>query len=250
MGIKSFFGLSYSLAKAHFKLRNEGSFFGMFWYFLNPLFTFLILLFVFSQNLGKNIQDYPLYLLLGVIMFNFFQTVTTDSVRVVRDYRGLIKSINFSRESLVGSFVLRTLFSHIFEIIIFSGFLIFLGGSLKYFLIYPMILLLMSIFSFGISLILSALTVYFVDMESIWMLFSRLLWFATPVFYSLNSFNLAKINLLNPMYYFIESARQTMIYQNLVFNWTFFGMFFYSIIFLVLGLFIFKKLKRRFTELL
>jgi ABC-type polysaccharide/polyol phosphate export permease len=87
-------------------------------------------------------------------------------------------------------------------------------------------------------------------MESIWMLFSRLLCFATPIFYSSNNFNLATLNLLNPMHYFIEFARQALIYQNLAFNWTFFGMFFYSALFMVLGLFIFSKLKRRFTELL
>lgn len=248
--MKSFFSLSWQLAKADFKLRNEGSYLGIFWYFLTPLLTFILLLIVFSHNLGKNISYYPLYLLLGVIMFNFFQTVTTDSVRVVRDYRGLIKSINFSREALVGAFVLRTLFSHLFEIAVFVLFLIFFEVSLKYFWIYLLVIGLLSIFSFGISLILSALAVYFVDVESIWALFLRLLLFATPIFYSSTEFNLKVINFFNPMYYFIESARQAIIYQKLIFNWTFFGMFFYSLIFLVFGLFIFKKLKKRFTELL
>jgi len=69
---KSYWNLSITLAKMEFKLRNEGSYLGLFWYFLNPLFTFILLNFIFSAKFGQDIAFYSLYLLLGIIMFNFF----------------------------------------------------------------------------------------------------------------------------------------------------------------------------------
>ncbi|MBD3260723.1 MAG: ABC transporter permease, partial [Candidatus Altiarchaeales archaeon] len=73
---KRLWGLSLSIAEAEFKLRNEGSYLGILWYLLEPLLMFILLLFVFSKSLGQDIPHYPLYLLVGIIVFNFFQKVT------------------------------------------------------------------------------------------------------------------------------------------------------------------------------
>src|SRR4030043_292518 len=105
-------GLSLSLAKFKFKLRNEGSYLGIIWYLLSPLFFFTLLFFIFNERIGSNIQNYPLYLLIGIIMFNFFQSVTSEAATIILTNRGLIKSIKFPRESLVLSNLLRALFSH------------------------------------------------------------------------------------------------------------------------------------------
>ena len=78
MRLKKFIELSFALAKAQFKLRNEGSYLGIFWYILNPIFIFSLLLLIFSTRVGQGIPHYPLYLLLGIIMFNFFQTATIE----------------------------------------------------------------------------------------------------------------------------------------------------------------------------
>src|SRR4030042_3140482 len=96
MKLRHFLDLSLEIAKSSFKLRNEGSYLGIFWYLLNPLLLFLLLLLVFSDRLGNSIPSYPLYLLLGIVIFNFFQQATTESTKIiVRDYGELIKSINF-----------------------------------------------------------------------------------------------------------------------------------------------------------
>ena len=178
--IKSILGLSLALAKAEFKERNEGSYLGIFWYLLNPLLLFILLLLVFSDRLGTHIPSYPLYLLLGIIIFNFFQRATIDSTKVIREHRWLIKSINFSRASLISAVALRTLFSHIFEIILFIVFVLLFKRSITGVIFYPLILAFFYIFIFGASLILSSLTIYFTDMEHIWTFASRLIWLGTP----------------------------------------------------------------------
>jgi len=249
--LKSVFGLSLSLAKAEFKLRNEGSYLGVFWYLLNPLLMFILLLVVFSNNLGKNIPDYPVYLLLGIVMFNFFQQVTISSIINIRDHRFIIKSIRFPREALVASNVLSTLFSHLFEIVIFIVIALFFGMSLNGFLFYPFILVFFCIFIYGFSLILASLYVYFIDLEYIWNFVSRLLFFATPIFYiAIEGTNAFYVNLFNPLFYFVTVTRDVIIYNEIPEFWMIATLITGSLAFLAVGLFIFSKLQIKFAEML
>jgi len=249
--IKNILGLSLSIAKAAFKLKNEGTWLGVLWYLLSPVLTFLLLLGIFTDRLGKEIPSYPLYLLLGVILFNYFQKITNESVKIIRDNSGIIKSINFPKESLIGSIVLKILFSHIFEIFILIIFLVFFGVSVKTLIFYPLILFFLSIFSFGAGLILASLGTYFFDLNNIWLFVSKLIWFATPIFYVIGEqTRLFYLNLFNPMYYFITVARDLIIYVKVPEMWMVLGMIFYSFIFLITGLLIFNKLKIKFAELI
>ena len=71
--LKSILGLSLQLAKARFKLRNEGSYLGIFWYLLEPFLLFVIILGIRSAFVGgSGGEDYPLYLIIGLVMINFF----------------------------------------------------------------------------------------------------------------------------------------------------------------------------------
>jgi lipopolysaccharide transport system permease protein len=250
--IKSLLELTLSLATAEFKLRNEGSYLGIFWYLLNPLFMFFLLLLVFSDRVGTNIPNYPIYLLLGIIMFNFFQRATFESTKAIVDNKGIIKSINFPREALISSVILKTFFSHIFEIILFLIFLLFfkiqIGGVL---FVYPIILIFFCIFIFGASLILSAIAIYFIDLENIWSFVSRLIWLGTPIFYAIGGQNrLFYVSLFNPMYYFITMARDAVIYTKMPQLWMITGAIAYSLLSLIIGLGIFKKLKVKFAEMI
>ncbi len=249
--LKSTWGLGIQLAKAGFKLRNEGSYLGIFWYLLNPLLLFGLLFLVFSDRLGAGIPEYALYLLLGVVMFNFFQNSTIESTRTIaKDYSGLIKSINFPRESLVFGVVLKNLFSHFFEIILFAIVLIAIVPAYNL-IFYPLILLIFCIFIYGSCLLLTALTVYFVDLENIWNFAVRLLWLGTPIFYAIGGqTRLFYANLLNPLYYFITITRESIIYGRMPALWLILGGLIYSLIFVLAGTIVFNKLKAKFAELI
>lgn len=249
--MKNVIGLSLSLAKGQFKERNEGSYLGILWYMLNPLFVFLVLLLVFSDRVGAGIPAYPLYLLLGIIIFNFFQAATFESTKVIKDNRGIVKSINFPRESLVGSIVLKTLFSHVIEIALLVVFLLFFRAPLIGILFYPLLLIFFYIFIYGVSLILSTLAVYFVDLEYIWAFVSRLLWLGTPIFYAIGGqTRLFYVSLFNPMYYFITVARDLVIYRRAPELWMVLGVIIYSLLSLSFGLLLFSKLKSKLAELI
>ncbi|MCX6760298.1 MAG: ABC transporter permease, partial [Candidatus Nealsonbacteria bacterium] len=83
--IRHILALSFVFAKVKFKLKNEGSYLGIFWYLLSPILTFLILFFIFSDRLGNDIYLYPIYLLLGIIIFNFFQYTTLEAARNIHE---------------------------------------------------------------------------------------------------------------------------------------------------------------------
>lgn len=242
--------LSLSIAKMKFKLRNEGSYLGIIWYLLNPLLFFSLLFLIFHDRVGNNIEFYPLYLLLGIIMFNFFQSATNESSKIVINNSGLIKSIKFPVESLIFSMIFRIIFSHLFEIIVFCIFLFIMDINIIGILFYPFILLVFSIFVCGLCLSLSALTVYIVDLSNLWGFLCGLLWFATPIFYSIGGqTRLFLFNLLNPMYYYITIARDIIIYNKIPELWLICGAVEYALISLIIGLIIFNKLKPKFAEM-
>jgi len=248
--IKNILGLGFVLAKTEFKLRNEGSYLGIFWYLLNPILTFGLLLLVFGDRLGNNIREYPLYLLMGVIMFNFFQSSTIESTRtIIKDNVGVIKSINFPRESLILSIVIKNFFSHFFEMVLFAILLAYFHISLVGILYYFFILFFFCLFIFGVSLTLSSSTVYLVDIENIWSFAVRLLWLGTPIFYAIaGQTKLLYLNLFNPMYYFLTAARDIVIYAKEPDFFIVSGMIFFTALSFVFGVFIFNILKTRFAE--
>jgi ABC-2 type transport system permease protein len=244
-----FISLSLALAKAEFKMRNEGSYLGVLWYLLNPILLFIVLLVVFSARFGNEIPSYPLYLIVGIVMYNFFQQTTTSAILNIDHGRHLIKSVKFPLESLVASGVIRNVFSHFFEIAVLVLFALFYGVSLIGFIYYIPLLFLFCIFIYGISLILAGFYVYFIDLEHIWGFFTRILFFVTPIFYNVESMTKTYyLNLLNPLFYFITAGREIIIYNRLPESWIIIVIFFGSFIFLFFGLIIFEKLKYKFAE--
>ncbi len=243
--------LSIAIAKAEIKAKNEGSYLGIFWYLLNPVLTLLLLWAIFFPRLGQHIHHYPLYLLLGIILFNFFQQATTEATRIIRRNARLVKSINFPLESLVGAVILKTLFSHLFEIILFIIVALFLNVPIAGILFYPLILILFCLFCLGACFLLSSLTIYLIDLENIWGFIVRLIWFATPIFYAIEGqTRLFFINLFNPMYYFITITRDILIYSRPPHGWMIAAAICYSVLFVLIGSRVFHKLKIRFSEMI
>ncbi len=232
-------------------LKNEGSYLGILWYLLNPLFMFAILFLIFSDRLGEGIPYYAVYLFLGIIMFNLFQQTTIEATRSIRENAGPIKAVNFPREAIPKSIVIKNLFSHFFEIILFLIVLLAFRVPVIRVLFYIPILLVFSIFIFGFSLILSCLRNYFLDLDGIWSFAVRLIWLGTPIFYAIGGQDkLFYVNLFNPVYYFISISRDIIIYAKVPGLWMIFGALCYTLIFLVFGLIIFNKLKPKFAELM
>jgi len=248
--IKSILGLSLSLAKARFKLKNEGSYLGILWYLLNPLSMFLILLFLRNALHKTTIEYYPVYLFLGLIMFNFFRQATNTSSNTIISNSGFIKSMKINYEPFVVSVIIQSVFSHIFEVAILAIFMVYFGVPLWWLFFYPIIFFIFAIFTTGVSFIVSVIGAYANDFSNAWAVFLNVLWFATPIYYVASKGNAAFLNELNPIYYFIDIARSFVISGKFPGSKPILIILALSTLFFVAGVFIFEKHKKKFSELI
>ena len=240
------FRLGFSLSRANFKLRNEGSYLGILWYLLDPLLMFGVLFIVFSKNIGSSIEHYPLYLLIGLIIFNFFSSVTSEAPTLITNNGTFIKSIKIPSEALVISMLLKSIYSHLFEIIVLAIFLIFFNIPLINIIFYLPVLLMIILFTAGLAFILSALGVYATDLNNVWRFISQLIFFASPIFYHLEPGQL--LFKLNPLAYFITMSREILLYGRWPNHLLIIISLSYAFIFFGLGLIIFNKTKNKFAE--
>ncbi|MBL7051362.1 ABC transporter permease [Candidatus Woesearchaeota archaeon] len=239
------------MAISDFKLRNEGTYLGFIWYLLNPILLFIILLLIFQDRLGSGIESYGLYLLMGIIMFNFFQKTSLASTKSILNNASIIKSIKFQRKSIIISVVIQNILEHIFEIIIFTFVMVLYNQSPLGMIFYPLIFIVFIVFTYGVSLILASLTMYFHDIHNMWNFLLKLLWFATPIFYGFGGqTKLLIFNLINPLYYFIKLSRDIVIYNTMPPPHTIFITIGLALISLLIGIVVYDKLEKRFAEML
>ncbi len=253
--------LSLSLAKTNFKLRNEGSYLGFIWYILSPLALFFIILFVKNQAFNGSLSPsvlrgtmanltnyYPVYLLVGLLLFNLFAQTVSVSMDVIRSNANFVKSIKIPLESLVLAKVFQFLFSHIFEILLLVVCLMYLGISLVGLLPYLVVLILFLFFVAGICFLFSTLGVFVNDLNNVWLAVSQLLFFITPIFYiPVEGTLLYKINMYNPLFYFMQSARGVLLGVD-VSNFIWMIATLISLVTFSVGFLIFRKFKPRFAE--
>jgi ABC-type polysaccharide/polyol phosphate export permease len=248
-GIARIFNTSYIIAKTDFKIKNEGSYLGFLWNILTPLLVFLILLSIRGVvNIGND-PNYPVYLLIGLMVFNFFRQSSISSLRAITGNSKLINSMNISPMVFIMAKMIYSIFSHLFELLILICVLIIYGISVNWLFIYLIIFVFLVVFTFGLNLILSTLFVFIRDINDLWNVFVRILWFATPIFYGLdNEGVIYKFNLFNPLFYFIEISRSVIINNKIPeFTFIFVGIFF-SFLFLFVGLLLYQKNKSIFAE--
>ncbi|MCA9370692.1 MAG: ABC transporter permease [Candidatus Peregrinibacteria bacterium] len=203
----------YQLTKANFKLQNENSYLGILWYLLGPVLMFGILLYVFGGRLGSSIEQYPLYLLMGIINWNFFSAGTGRSMATIVRNAGLIKALPIPLPLLIVSSVCHALLSHMFELALFMGAMFYFGVTPSLIVPYCIVLMLSSMFTIGVGFLLSAGYVFIRDLGEIWAIITRAWWFATPICYALSPTGPGMyISKFNPMFYSIYLSRETLIY--------------------------------------
>jgi len=247
--MRNVLNILYQTAKSSFKLRNESSYLGIFWYLLGPLLTFGILYYVFSGRLGSGVGDYPLYLLSGIVVWNFYSAGSSRSLTAIMGNAGIIKALPVRRDAIVISGMIDAFVSHLFEIAILLAFCAILGTLTPIALLFSAVLLLQFLFALGTGFLLSALYVFFGDLGQIWSVLTKAWWFATPIFYTLSEGGPGKtLSMFNPMYHSIELSRNLLVYGILppLSSWVILALF--SVLTLVLGYAVFHKLSPRFAE--
>jgi ABC-2 type transport system permease protein len=202
-----------------FKLRYKGSVLGYVWTLLRPLALFVILyiVFVYFLKIGADVPHFPVYLLLGVVFWNYFTEVTMNGVSAIVGKGDMLRKLSFPRYVVVVAGSFSALINLALNLLVVGIFMIangvpFTWGSLL------VIFLIFELFVFALSLafILSALFVRFRDINYIWEVVLQAGFYATPILYPISqvvaiSPVAAKILMLNPVAQIIQDARAVVV---------------------------------------
>jgi ABC-2 type transport system permease protein len=183
-----FWNLTRTLAVTDFKLRFFGSALGYVWQLMRPLMLFAILYVLFTQVLA--IDDAPYYpeaLLLGLVFYMFVSDATRNSVGALVTREALIRKIEFPRLAVPLSVVLHAMFNLGLNLLPVFVLLFVDGGAVRWqWLELPILIVLLVMLATGLAMLLSALYVRYRDVEPIWDLALSLLFYGTPIFYTVN----------------------------------------------------------------
>ncbi len=240
----------YSLSKRNVILRYKNSLVGFFWGFFKPLLYLLILIVVFSSQ--SPMEHYVLYATSGLIFWFFFSNVTNQSIASIISSAGIIKSLNVPVIFFPLSEVISELFNLMLTLVVFLIAMHWFGivYSFKLFLIIP-VALLFSVFSFGLTLIFCSLNVFFRDVGIMWGTIQPAIFYLTPIAYAeeVITKKSAFVVTLNPIYYFIKLER-FIIYQPVdlppASMWVHCTII--ALVMLMMGMFVFNKLKNQFIS--
>lgn len=242
----------FSLVKRDLKGRYKGSVLGFLWTFLNPLFQLAVYTMVFSIIMRSGIKDYYLFLFVALIPWIFFSTSLTGGASCILSQQDMVKKIYFPREVLPISYVTSQFVNMVLSFIV----IFFALGCARYtlrpfaVLCLPVIMAVEYLLALGLTMIMSAVTVYFRDMEYILGIFTMAWQFLTPVMYSLEQVpeEYRWIFFVNPMTYIITAYRDVLYNGALPKLDTLLPAAVLGIAALVIGWGVFCRLQRHFAE--
>lgn len=231
----------------------KGSFLGVLWSFINPLLQVLVYAIVFPYLMRNTGDNYMIYLVTGIIPWTFFSTVINTSASCIKVNSGIIKKVYFPREILPISSALSGLVNFFISCIIILFFCIVWGVGVSWHLLFvPLIAVIQCIFSMGLGMILAALTAYVQDLEYIINFTLMLAFYGSPIVYQLDMFQnngfLMQCITHNPMTLLLSGYRDAFLYHVIPDIRGLVEVFLISVVTLIVGALVFKKLEKGFAE--
>lgn len=238
------------LVSRDFKAKYKRSVLGMAWSFLNPLLTMSVQYVVFSTLFQSDIPNYPVYLLSGIVFFNFFSEAVSMGMTSITGNASLIKKVYMPKYIYPVSCILSSLVNFALAIIPLLLVMLITGTAFTpalLLLIFDMLCLLG--FVTGMSLLLTTAMTFFQDTQFLWGVVSMMWMYLTPLFYpeSIIPAQFLTVYHMNPMYQYITFARICIIDgvspEPMAYLWCILS----SLVVLVLGILTFKRHQDKFV---
>lgn len=237
------------LVKRDIKIRYRHSFLGMIWTILNPLLMMIVMSIIFSQLFKNSIENYPVYVMIGNVVFNCFSESTSRGLNAIIWNSSLIKKVYIPKYLFPLATVSSCLINFGFSFIALLLVMFFTNANFHITLVTAWVpLLYLILFSLGISFALSAINVFFRDIEHLYSVFLTVWMYLSAIFYSTDILPEAiqKVVYYNPLYQYITFFRQVImngVFPDMEINYL---CFMYSIIALLFGTAVFYKLQDKF----
>ena len=229
----------------------KNSFLGVLWSFVNPLLQIIVYAIIFPLIMKNDIPNYVVFMVCGLIPWNYFSTVINRSSFTMIENGNIIKKVYFPREilpiSVVTSETVTFLISSILILLFTFGYGLEITINIIF---YPLVLLVQYIMLLGISLIVSSVTVYFRDLQHFIGVLLQLFFYATPIVYAVDVIpvNFQWILKFNPMTYIIEGYRDIFWQPQMPDVSNLLIVLVIGIVLCIVGYLIFNKLQRKFAE--
>ena len=254
------------LVVKNIKLQYRNSVLGMLWTFLQPLLTMIVLSVVFSNLFGKDsskVVNYPVYLLSGRLLYEFFTQSTKRAMKSIRGNASIIKKVYVPKYIYPFSVVLSTFVTFLISLSVLVVVIAFFNiakinpVTISWQIIFAVLpIIVLFFFCIGLGMILATLNVFFKDIENLYEVFCLLLFYLTPIVYTLDRLGFAKdswqLSLLkiNPMYGIIDAYRAAVLHSAQFAEFFDAQSFLYSIIFaavmFIIGIVAFYKNQDKF----
>lgn len=237
------------LVKRDFKKKYKRTILGMAWSILAPLMQLLVMRLVFTQFFGRTTPHYTTYLFCGTLIFSYFSESSNQGMSSLMSNAGIFTKVNVPKYLFLFSKNVQTLINFGLTMIVFWVFCVLDHIAFTWkviLLVYPVCCLVL--FNIGVGLILSALFVFFRDIQYLWTIFTQLLMYMSAIFYNIDSYSpqIQNLFLLNPVYLFIRYFRKIVIEATIPTVWFHLLMLADVAIVLGLGYWMYKKYNTRF----
>ncbi len=219
-GFRRFRDLLLLMSVTEFKRVYFGTVLGYLWSLIRPLLLFGVLLFVFTKVFrvgSEHVEHYAVMLLLGIVLFTFFQESSGAAVTSVLAQEGVVRKTQFPRLVIPLSTVLTSLFNLCLNLIVVLAFVLAFGVSPVWsWLLFPVALALLFAFTCAVGMALSVLYVRFRDVAIIWAVVSQVLLYMTPILYPVDAFNNATYEhllMINPLAVIFTEVRIWILHE-------------------------------------
>ena len=247
--IKKYQFLFEELVKRDFKKKYKRTVLGMAWSILSPLLMLLVMRLVFTQFFGQGMEHYTTYLFCGNLIFSYFNESTGQGMQSLMSNAGIFTKVNIPKYLFIFSKNVQSLLNFGLTLVVFFVFCLLDGIVFTWkfiLLLYPICSLLL--LNIGVGLILSALFVFFRDIQYLWSVFTQLLMYMSAIFYTVDIYPPAIQNLflINPIYLFILYFRKIVIEATVPTIWLHLLILMDVVILLGIGCWMYKKYNTRF----
>lgn len=202
------------VASIQHSLADQSTGLGYLWSFLHPLMMLAVLWAFFSQRVGQSVPHYPVYLLIGLVQFTHFSKTTSSAMRVLHRMRNLAVNVIFPKDVLVYSALLADLPEFVISMTLTAVLAVISGVPPSWALLaVPLVMLLQLTLVLWWSLVLSMMFVFVRDLDHLFEVGMRILFFITPVFFGLDMLSpgVRRFALLNPLAHVIGYTRTVVL---------------------------------------
>ena len=206
------------LVRRDIKIKYRRSVLGIFWSFLEPLLTMIVLTIIFSTLFKHNITNYPVYYLIGLLMYQFFAGGSNAAMRSIKSSSSIMKTIYVPKYMYSLSTILSNFVTFLLSMVVLFMIMLVTNAPFTIYIIFASLpILALLLLTIGIGLTLATVNVFFRDMEHLYGVFLMILMYATPIFYPADivpaSFRFMQY--YNPLYAVIECCRSSFLYGTL-----------------------------------